>query len=217
MEASTIQFGRRARLRHWLRGDGPSSRGAQLFLFVSALLCGAAVSGLLFAGIWRHTAGEVARTRDAQLGDHRALVAAKQALAALQVKAYHEHALLGSAESSRLRAAGALADSRRALARIRRAAAKTDAAAAAERRSLSVQSQELLASASVLARLTTTIRSELNALETYARSPGGTGVDAGYVASQASYLVTSAESAASAADELVRRAQALASMAATRR
>lgn len=217
MEASTIELGRRGRLRHWLRGDGPSSRGAQLFLFVSALLCGAALSGLLFAGIWRHTAGEVARTRDAQRGDHHALVTSKRALAALRVKYRHEQALLAGAKSARLQAAKALAESRTVLAQVRHAAAKSDAATAAERRSLSGQAQYLLASASALARQTTTIRSELNALETYAQSPGGTGVDAGYVASQARYLVTAAEASVSAADELVRRAQALASVAATRR
>ena len=216
MEASTTEFGRRGRLREWLRGDGPSSRGAQLFLFVSALLCGAALSGLLFAGIWRHTAGEVARTRNAQLGDHRALVASKEELSALRVKFRHEQALLTSAESARRRAAKALAQSRTALADVRHAAANTAVATAAERQSLSSQAQELLASASALARQTTTIRSELSALETYAQSPGGTGVDAGYVASQAHYLVTAAESSASAAAELVRRAQALTSVAATR-
>ena len=217
MEASTIEFGRRGRLRHWLRGDGPPSRGAQVFLFVSALLCGAALSGLLFAGIWRHTAGEVARTRSAQVGDHHALVASKQALAALRVKYRHEQALVARTESARLRASKALAQSRTALADVRRAAARTSAATDSERRSLSVQAQELLASSSALARQTTTIRSELNALETYAQSPGGTGVDAGYVASQARYLVTAAESSSAAADELVRRAEALASVAATRR
>ncbi len=213
MEASTIELGRLGGLRHWLRGDGPPTRGAQLFLFVSALLCGAALSGLLFAGIWRHTAGEVARTRDAQRGDHRALIASKQALAALRVKYRRQEALLASAESARLQASKTLAQSRAALAQVRHAAATT----AAERRSLSEQAQELLASAGALARQTATIRSELDALETYVQSPGGTGVDAGYVASQARYLVTAAAAGASAADELVRRAQALASAAATGR
>src|SRR5580765_5276531 len=97
MEASTMEFGRRGRLRHWLRGDGPPTRGAQLFLFVSALLCGAALSGLLFAGIWRHTAGEVARTRDAQVGDHRALVTARREVTTLKGKLGREQQLLAAA------------------------------------------------------------------------------------------------------------------------
>src|SRR5262249_34866401 len=128
MEASTIEFGRRGRLRHWLRGDGPPSRGAQLFLFVSALLCGAALSGLLYAGLCRHPACEVARPRNAQVGDHRALVASKQALAALRVKYRREQALLASAQSARLGTAKALAQSRTALADVRHAAARTSAA-----------------------------------------------------------------------------------------
>ena len=37
--ATGFELARRGRLRHWLRSDAPASRGAQVFMFVSAMLC----------------------------------------------------------------------------------------------------------------------------------------------------------------------------------
>ena len=209
MEASTIEFRRRGRVRQWLSGDAPPSRATQLFLFISALLCGAALSGLLFAGIWRHTAGEVARTRDAQVGDHRALVAARRELTALKGKLGREQELQAAARRAATSSSAALAETRRALAKARRTLAGTRAADAAARRALSAQLQALVAAAGTVEKQATTLRSELNALESYAGAPGAAGIDAGYVASQARYLIASAANAVSAAGDVVARAQAL--------
>lgn len=216
MEASTIALPPRSRVRRWLRGDGPPSRGAQLFLFVSALLCGAAVSGLLFAGIWRHTAGEAARNHSAQLGDHRALIAAKHDISGLKTRLARNQQLLAQARSAGAALTaqiadtkGALEKTRRTLVQARHTLAKANAARTAARTALHSRLQALTAAANGLVRQTATIRSELNALESYASAPGPAGVDPGYVASQTHYLIASATSAASAAGELVRQAQAL--------
>src|SRR4051794_23857238 len=104
MDVSGVDWGRRSRVRQWLSGDAPPSRGAQIFLFVSALLCGAALSGLLFAGIWRHTAGEAARTRAAQLDDHQALLASRREASTLRTKLRHEQALLAGVNRARAQA-----------------------------------------------------------------------------------------------------------------
>src|SRR5580765_5639916 len=95
--ATDFQLARHGRLRQWLGGDGPASKGAQLFMFVSALLCGAALAGLLFVGVWRHTAGEAARTRAAQQNDQQALHASRRTVEALNARLSREKALLEQA------------------------------------------------------------------------------------------------------------------------
>ena len=67
--------------------------------------------------------------------------------------------------------------------------------------------QDLVETAAALARQTATIESELKALEAYTRHPGAAGVDAGYLATQARYLIRSAAAAAAAAATLAQRTQ----------
>ena len=211
-----MELARRGRVRQWLSADGPASRGTQLFLFVSALLCGAALAALLFVGVWRHTAGEAARTRDAQVGEHRALVATRQELAALRTRFRNDQALLAKARRAHADAAAALEETRNtltkaqhALTTAQRALVTTRSADTAARRALTGRAEALAAAAGSLVRQTTTLRSELGALETYALAPGATGVDPGYIASQARYLLAAASSAVSSAEDLSGRAQAL--------
>src|SRR5215472_3071110 len=90
----------RGRVRDWLRGDAPASKGAQAFMFVSAMLCGAALSGLLFVGVWRHTAGEAASSKAAQQTDRRALAVSRRSVATLTARLAHEQTLLATSRSA---------------------------------------------------------------------------------------------------------------------
>ena len=211
--ATGIDLARRDRVRDWLRGDAPASKGAQAFMFVSAMLCGAALAGLLFVGVWRHTAGEAASSKAAQQSDHLALQASHRAVAALSAKLAREQAMLARANRAGAATTSALADARDTLARARgelvqaRAAlARTKAAGAAALNSAKTRASNLGADANTIARATATLRSELTALETYAQNPGPTGIDPGYLANQVRYLEASAAAAASAASDLARRA-----------
>ena len=203
--ATGFQVVRRSRLRDWLSGDAPASRGAQVFMFVSALLCGAALAGLLFVGVWRHTAGEAARSQAASLSDHRAVETSRRTVATLRARLAHEQELLVTAERTGARGKAALAQARSAFAQARAALARTQAADGAALRSLTQRLAGLSGAAGSLARATATLRSELAALETYAANPGPAGVDAGFLATQARYLLASATVAASAAADVVRR------------
>jgi hypothetical protein len=207
--ATGIQFVRHGRVRQWLSGDGPASRGAFAFMFVAALLCGATLAGLLFVGVWRHTAGEAASNRDAQLGAQQALRASTHTVANLRVRLVHEQGVLAKANRAASDTNAALAAARRALARARTALTRTEAADSAARSSLAARASALSGTAGTLARATATLGSELTALETYALHPGPTGVDPGYLATQVRYLETSAAAASSAAGDLAQRADEL--------
>lgn len=213
---SEIEVGRLRRVHRWLDGDAPPSRGAQIFLFVSALLCGCAVSGLLFVGIWRHTASDAARTRVAQLSDRRQLLASRRALATLRSRLADDEALIARLNSREARTHAALVHADAALARARTALARAQvelahagAANSARNRRLTARLGTLIESAGTLAQRTSTLQSELAALEAYALHPGAAGVDTSYVATQARYLVVSGTGAASAAAALSRDVQAL--------
>jgi hypothetical protein len=200
VELTTMSIGRRRGLRGWLRGDGPPSARAALFLAFSTFLCGCVFASLLFVGIWRHTADEASRVRAAeahtraiQQSDRQRLHAAQAELEALEAQ---------------------LTQSRQALTQIRSRAAETAAALQHARsareaiaRELTPRLQALADAAAALAGQTATIQSELTALEAYAQHPGATGVDPGYLATQASYVGRSAAAAASAAAALARQAR----------
>jgi hypothetical protein len=175
-------------------------------MFVSAMLCGAALAGLLFVGVWRHTAGEAASSKAAQRTDHRALAISRQSVAALTVRLAHEQALLARARSTGAAAAASLATARQSLAEAQAALAHTKAANASALDAANARAAALGTDANAIARATATLRSELTALETYAQNPGPAGIDPGYLANQVRYLEASAAAAASAASDLARRA-----------
>ena len=211
--ATGLELARRGRLRHWLHSDAPASRGAQVFMFVAALLCGAALSGLLFVGVWRHTAGEAAQSQAARADDQRALQASRRENASLNESLANEQALLASANRAHKSALVALALARSALARAQSALAqsrsellRTKAADAAALRAATARASALSTDANALARASATLDSELTALETYAQNPGPTGIDPGYLANQVRYLEASAAAASSAANDLASRA-----------
>jgi hypothetical protein len=176
-------------------------------MFVSAMLCGAALAGLLFVGVWRHTAGEAASSKAAQRSDHRALAISRRTVAALTAKLSHEQALLAGSRSAGAATSAALARARGSLAEAQAALAHAKAAGAAALESANARAASLSTDANAIARATATLRSELAALETYAQNPGPTGIDPGYLANQVRYLESSAAAAESAANDLVRRSR----------
>jgi hypothetical protein len=200
VELTTMTFDRPGRLRRWFGGTGPPSARAALFLAVSTFLCGCVLASLLFVGIWRHTADEASRVRAAEAHTRAVQQSDRQRLHAAQ------------AELEALKAQ--LTQSRQTLTQVRSRSAETAAALKHARgareaivRELTPRLQALAEAAAVLARQTATIQSELTALEAYAQHPGATGVDPGYLATQASYVGRGAAAAASAAAALARQAR----------
>lgn len=177
----------------------PSLRG-QLFMLVSVFLCGCVLTGLLFVGVWRHTASAETRAHTAQVGYERQLATTAHALASTR------HAL-ATLRAQLAHANGMLVAARRQDAADRASLAQARSATSAVTRALAPDLKSLVDSAGSLAHQTTTLRSELTALERYARSPGPTGVDAGYMQSQAHYLASSADTAATGAATLLAQAQ----------
>jgi chromosome segregation ATPase len=204
--ATGLELARRGRVRHWLSSDAPASKGAQVFMFVAALLCGAALAGLLFVGVWRHTAGEAARSQAARVGDQQALRQSRRTIAALSARLANEQALLARSNHAGRAATAALAQARSALAQAHAELARARAADGAAIDAMKARISGLSADAARLQRATATLSSELTALETYAQNPGATGIDPGYLANQVRYLEASAAAASSAASELSRRA-----------
>lgn len=195
-----MTLARRGRLRRWLgNGAPPSLRGA-LFLSVSTFLCGCVLASLLFVGVWRHTAGEAARSQAAvahtkaiQQRDRQQLLALRSQVETLQAQ---------------------LARNRRVLVRNERQAAATkaslthaNAATRAVIQSLAPRLQSLSGTAATLAHTLATIEAELGTLATYAHDPGGAGLDAGYLETQTRYVARVAAGAAAAAAALAREAQ----------
>ena len=193
MDVTAIQGARRRRFRRLPGGGASPSLRAALFLALSTFLCGSVMAGLLFVGIWRHTASEAAHTQAVQQRDRQQLLATQRTLAGLKVELARDQLALGQARRRLARATSALVHARHVN--------------GALTRSLSPSLQALVQTGATLARQTATIESELTALETYAQHPGAAGLDAGYLASQIRYLVGSAAAAASAAAVLVRHTQ----------
>jgi hypothetical protein len=176
------------------RGTGsaaPSLR-AQVLLVASAFLCGTVLAGLLFVGIWRHTAADGARAQASQQVSQQQLTTARHRIAALQGE------LTKAKEAANAAAATA--------ARERRALTREVAANAALARMLPPRLATLTASAHELESQLTTLQSELKALGTYVNDPGATGLDAGYLATQVDYMTSAAKTAAGTAAAISQKA-----------
>jgi hypothetical protein len=200
VDVTAITVDRRRRFGRLLGRSAPPSGRAALFLAVSMFLCGCVLAGLLFVGIWRHTASQAADSQAAQQRDRQQLLAAERTLAELKAQ------LVGlKAQVARNQLALDRAKTRAA-----RAASQLVQARNANRvitTSLVTSLQELVRAGDSLARQTATMESELAALETYARDPGAVGLDAGYLESQIGYLARSAAAATSQAAALARHSQ----------
>ena len=190
MDASEVRWDRR---RWWRRERGrgapPSLRGA-LFLASSTFLCGAVLAGLLFVGIWRHTASEQVQTEAARQHDRHQLLVAHQAVVRLRAQLAQDDAALARAGHRAAQEAAAVSHARS----LNRALTQ----------SMSRTLQELIQTETTLASQSARIESELQALEGYTNHPGATGLDAGYLTAQIDYLLRSAAAASSTAADLLR-------------
>jgi len=200
VDATAITVDRRRRLGRLLAGSAPPSGRAALFLAVSMFLCGCVLTGLLFVGVWRHTASQAADSQAAQQRDRQQLLAAGRTLAELKAQLVglkaqlaRNQLVLDQARTRAARAASQLVQARN----VNRALTS----------SLAPRLDELIQAGASLARQTATMESELTALETYAQHPGAVGLDAGYLESQISYLARSAAAATSQAAALARHSQ----------
>lgn len=169
------------------RSTAPPSLRALILLVASAFLSGTVLAGLLFVGIWRHTAADGERAQAGQAAAHRIAVAAQHRVAQLTEQVDRQQGALVAA---------------------RRRAAAARAAVAALDRALPPRLASIGASTHTLATKLSALRSELAALQSYLRQPGPTGVDAGYLLTQVRYISASAAAVTSAASAAERQAEA---------
>lgn len=170
----------------------PPSLRAQVLLVASAFLCGTVLAGLLFVGIWRHTADDGARAHASQLASQRQLTAARHTIATL-------NATLTRSKQAAASAASLAARRRTALAR----EVRSNAALA---RALPPRLATLMSSAHALESQLTTLQSELKTLASYVNAPGATGLDAGYLAAQIEYMTSAARTASGTAASISQKA-----------
>jgi chromosome segregation ATPase len=179
--------------------SGPPSLRAQLVLMVAAMLLGSVLAGLLFVGVWRHTATEGDAARAAQL-------ATKQQLRTTQTQLRTARAQLAAATA----ATGRLRTQLR-MTQAQRAALRRQNTRAAARLGAPIGS--LVGNGATLQHQLSKLSSELSTIQNYLTASTATGVDPAFVAAQVKYLQTSAgaaEQAASALAQQAARAQAAA-------
>jgi hypothetical protein len=172
--------------------SGPPSLRAQLVLVSAAMLLGAVLAGLLFVGVWRHTATEGDAARAAQLATRQQLRSAQT-----QLKAAHAQLLAANAATGRLRTQLRTAQTQRAALRRSntRAAARLGAPVGA-----------LVGNGAALQHQLSKLSSELSTIQTYLTAATATGVDPAFVAAQVKYLQSSAGAAEQAATALAQQA-----------
>jgi chromosome segregation ATPase len=179
--------------------SGPPSLRAQLVLMLAAMLLGAVLAGLLFVGVWRHTATEGDAARAAQLATKQQLRTAQ-----IQLKSARAQLVTASAATRHVRAQLHVAQAQGAALR------KQNTRAAAR---LAAPVGSLVASGASLQHQLSKLSSELSTIQTYLTAATATGVDPAFISAQVKYLQTSAgaaEQAASALAQQAARAQAAA-------
>jgi hypothetical protein len=190
VEITDVTTIRRPRLKERLartlrERSGPPSLRAQLVLIGAAILLGAVLSGLLFVGVWRHTAAESDTAKAAQAATIRELSAARARLTAIKSELTAAQAALARSRAHALSLQRALNGARNTNARA--ASALASPLAAVIDNGAAVQHQ--------LAKL----HSELSTIGTYLGNAGATGIDPAFVEAQVRYLTTSASAAEQAA------------------
>ena len=185
--------GLRERLTRPLRErSGPPSLRAQLVLIVAAILLGAVLSGLLFVGVWRHTAAESDTAKAEQAATSRALRSARARLTAI--------------DSELAAAQAALARSRTHATSLQRALTQSRGANAHAARALASPLGAVVANGASVQHELAKLHSELSTIGTYLGNAGATGIDPAFVEAQVRYLTTSASAAEQAAASLSHQA-----------
>jgi septal ring factor EnvC (AmiA/AmiB activator) len=165
------------RSRRDLRGlprSGPPTLRAQIVLMVSAFLVGAVAAGLLFVGIWRHTAAQGDAATAAATATKRDLSHARDRLASARADLAAAEANVKTLARER---AGLNARLVAYQSRLQAARAATAASATAVRRD-----------AASAARQAAQLRSEIRTLGSYLATTPDTDIDSGYLATQVQYL-----------------------------
>jgi chromosome segregation ATPase len=197
-EITDVRSGLARRLgRALTERSGPPSLRAQLVLLLSAFLLGGVATGLLFVGIWRHTAAEGDAARTQQLQAARRLHAVNTKLAALTTD-------LQAAQARVAHASRDLRATRTELASLRRREARLTPALAAH-------VDGVVDNAAAVAHRTTKLRTALSSIAAYLHDASANGVDPAFVETQVRYVIAStsaAESSAAAVSADAARAQA---------
>jgi predicted nucleic acid-binding Zn-ribbon protein len=195
-EITQARWGPLARARRRVgRATAPASLRAQLALVASAFLLGGVLSALLFVGVWRHTAAEGDRARQAQTDTRQALHAAQAALAV------SEHRLVASRAAMRKLEAGN-ARMTHDLAALR----KLDAVAGA---SLRARLQAIAVDADALTHNSAKLEAAISTLTGYIRNSSAAEIDPAYLAAQVQYLAgANARAKAAVADLAAEAARA---------
>jgi len=172
--------------------SGPPSLRAQFVLVFAAILLGAVLAGLLFVGVWRHTATESDAARAAQLET-------KQQLRSVQTQLKSARAQLVTANTATRRVRAQLHVAQTQRAELRRQ--NTRAAAR-----LSAPIGSLVGNGGALQHQLSKLTSELSTIQTYLTAATASGVDPAFIAAQVRYLQTSAGAAEQAATALAQQA-----------
>jgi chromosome segregation ATPase len=172
--------------------SGPPSLRAQLVLVVAAILLGAVLAGLLFVGVWRHTATEGDAARAAQLATKQQLRSVES-----QLKAARTQLVAANTATHRVRA-------QLHVARTQRAALRRANTRAAVRLRAPIGS--LVGNGGALQHQLSKLSSELSTIQTYLTAATATGVDPAFIAAQVRYLQTTAGAAQQAATALAQQA-----------
>lgn len=181
--------GLKERLTRTLRErSGPPSLRAQLVLIVAAIMLGAVLSGLLFVGVWRHTAAESDSARAAQAATSRALRTTRARLATIDAQ-------LATAQAALTRSRARAASLQHALNAARHV--NTRAAAA-----IAPPLASVVDNGAAVQHQLSKLHSELSTIGTYLGNAGATGIDPAFVEAQVRYLTTSASAAEQAAASL---------------
>jgi septal ring factor EnvC (AmiA/AmiB activator) len=172
--ATPVDLTEITQLRHRLRAGRsgfaiPSAR-AQAVLLLSAFLLGAVLSALLFVGVWRHTAAVGDRAAAAQATAQRELAQSRQRATDLQRRIGRERVKLAQTRTQYASTAGHLAHLQQGATR------------------LPGELQSVDSSIAALNHTTSTLQSELSALQAYLASAKASGLDPGFVAAQFRYL-----------------------------
>ena len=192
-EITAVRSSLAQRLAHPLKErSGPPSLRAQLVLVLAAILLGAVLAGLLFVGVWRHTATEGDTARAAQL-------ATKQQLSSVQTQLKAARAQLATANTATRRVRTQL----HVVQTQRNALRKQNTRAVAR---LRTPIGSLVGNGGALQHQLSKLSSELSTIQTYLAAATATGVDPAFIAAQVKYLQSSAGAAEQAATALAQQA-----------
>jgi hypothetical protein len=186
------------------RAAAPASLRAQLALVASAFLLGGVLSALLFVGVWRHTAAEGDRARQAQVDTRQALQAAQAALAVSERRLDATRVAMRALEAGNARMTRDLAALR-----------KLDTVAGA---SLQTRLQTIAVDADALTHSSARLEAAISTLTGYIRNSSAAEIDPAFLAAQVQYLAgANARAKAAVADLAAEAARAQTSAKSLRR